>query len=226
MVMRPSWRIRAMHVIGPVVIAVTVVVACSTSNSNSSKADHTAQSRSTTTKPTTSTATSAPAEDFAAKASDFVNLKDMTPVRGFFISNKLGHLKAALAVADSKNGGHYPVGTIVQLFPGEAMVKRRPGFDPKAGDWEFFELDTTAKGTTIHQRGGAEIVNRFGGSCSGCHSAADPKFDFICEKTHGCAPLPIGDAVIKSIQDHDPRPRVLAKPVAQTRPTTVVTNGG
>ena len=139
-------------------------------------------------------------------------------MRGFFLSNDLGHLKEALAVADSKNGGHFPVGTIIQLVPGEAMVKRRPGFDPKAGDWEFFELDTSAKGTTIHQRGGAEIVNRFGGSCSECHGAADPKFDFICEKTHGCAPLPIGDAVIKSIQDHDPRPRVLVNPTAPTRP--------
>lgn len=167
-----------------------------------------------------------PVQDFAAKAADFVNLKDMTPVRGYFMSNKLGHLKQAVAVATSKHGGRYPVGTVMQLIPGEAMVKRRPGYDPKAGDWEFFELDTTAKGTTIRQRGGAEIVNRFGGSCSQCHGAADPKFDFICEMTHGCAPLPISDAVIKTIQDHDPRPRVLRKPATPDHPVSTARSPG
>ena len=51
------------------------------------------------------------------------------------------------------------------------------------------------------------MINRFGGSCASCHSAAEPQFDFVCGTTHGCAPLPIGPAVIASLQKSDPRPR-------------------
>jgi hypothetical protein len=161
--------------------------------------------------PTTTAASSTTArstEDFVAQAEDFVNLHDMTAVRGFFVANRKGHLAEALAIARANEGGTYPVGTIIQLFPQEAMVKRRAGFDPRSNDWEFFELDPSKTGTVIHQRGGAEIVNRFGsGSCSGCHRAADPKFDFVCEETHGCDPLPFGRPVIDSFQEADPRPR-------------------
>jgi hypothetical protein len=147
-------------------------------------------------------------EDLDMRASAFPPLAAMTPVRGFFIANLLGHLRQAQAVADSTKGGTYPVGTIIQLFPQEAMVKRRAGFDPRSNDWEFFELDPSKTGTVIHQRGGAEIVNRFGsGSCAGCHRAADAKFDFVCEETHGCDPLPFGRPVIDSFQAADPRPR-------------------
>lgn len=198
-------RSKAAHVLVPVLIA--VVVACSTSSSTTTKSGPRSTEGSSARRTSTTTATTRPAEDFVAQATDFVNLRDMTPVRGFFIANKLGHLKRALAVAHDVNGGTYPVGTIIQLVPGEAMVKRAASFSPRTENWEFFELDPSSKGTTIHKRGGAEIINRFGGSCSSCHSAANSKFDFICEKTHGCAPLPIGDAVIKSIQDSDPRPR-------------------
>jgi hypothetical protein len=90
--------------------------------------------------------------------------------------------------------------------PPEAMVKRRAGFDARSDDWEVFSLDVSPAGTKILSRGGAEVINRFGGSCSSCHSAADPKFDFICEHDHGCSPLPIGDDVIRGIQQADPRP--------------------
>ena len=169
------------------------------------KASHDEQGR----RPSGSTTTAARStEDFVAAAGDFVNIHDMTAVRGFFVTNRSGHLSQALAVARSERGGTYPVGTIIQLVPQEAMVKRRSGFDPASNDWEFFELDTSKSGTVIHQRGGAEIVNRFGsGSCSSCHRAADAKFDFVCEETHGCAPLPFGRDVIDAIQQRDPRPR-------------------
>ncbi|MGZ4694434.1 MAG: hypothetical protein ACXWCM_01515 [Acidimicrobiales bacterium] len=145
-------------------------------------------------------------EDLVMQATDFVSLRDMTAVRGFFVANRLGHLDEALAVANDPGGGTYPVGTVIQLVPQEAMVKRAPGFDAASDDWEFFSLDVSPAGTTILTRGGAEVVNRFGGSCSSCHSAADPKFDFICEHDHGCDPLPIGDDVIRNIQQADPRP--------------------
>ena len=150
--------------------------------------------------------TTAPPEDLVMQAGDFISLRAMTPVRGFFVSNRSGHLAEALAVADDPGGGTYPVGTVIQLVPQEAMVKRRAGFDPAADDWEFFSLDVSAAGTKILSRGGDEVVNRFGGSCSSCHAAADPTFDFICEHDHGCAPLPISDDVIRGIQQADPRP--------------------
>ena len=78
------------------------------------------------------------------QASDFENLHDMTAVRGFFVDNKLGHLKEAVAIATTNQGGAYPVGTIMQLVPQEAMVKRQRGYNAKTKDWEFFFLTTDA----------------------------------------------------------------------------------
>ena len=156
----------------------------------------------TTAAPSTTKAT----EDFAAKATDFRSLRTMTPVRGFFVDNRLGHLAAALRIARANKGGVYPVGTILQLVPQEAMVKRRPGWNAATHDWEFFFLDVTKAGTTILTRGSDEVVNRFGGNCASCHAAAKPQFDFVCEHDHGCQPLPVGDDVIATIQKADPRP--------------------
>jgi hypothetical protein len=147
-----------------------------------------------------------PAEDFVMQAGDFTNLHDMTKVRDFYVDNRLGHLEQTLAVANSPKGGTYPVGTILQLFPQEAMVKRRKGFDRATKDWEFFRLDTAATGTTIVKRGADDVVNRFGGSCASCHSAAAGRFDLVCGHDHGCAPLPIGDDLIHGFQEADPRP--------------------
>jgi Fe-S cluster biogenesis protein NfuA len=149
-----------------------------------------------------------PPEDLVLTANDFHSLQSMTKIRGFFVDNRLGHLAETVRVANSTTGGNYPVGTIIQLVPQEAMVKRRPGFSPASRDWEFFTLKVNAQGTQIARRGGAEVINQFGGSCTGCHSAAEPRFDMVCEHTHGCAPLPISDAIIAAIQQADPRPAV------------------
>lgn len=141
------------------------------------------------------------------QAEDFVNIQAMTPVGNHFIANRLGHLDEALEVAQSATGGRYPVGTIIQLVPQEAMVKRQAGWSPATNDWEFFFLDVSADGTKIATRGADEVVNRFGGNCSSCHTLAEPEWDLVCEKDHGCAPLPIGDDVILAVQQADPRPR-------------------
>jgi len=173
-------------------IAVAVAVGCS------SASDDEGGAATTTTVP-----------DVVIDAGDFKPLAEMTPVRGFFVDNVAGDLDATLAVANGpEGGGAFPVGTVIQLIPQEAMVKRAPGFDPASNDWEFFTLDVTPAGTTIVSRGGSEVVNRFSGSsCAGCHSAAEPQFDFVCEDDHGCAALPVGDDVIAAIQQSDPRPR-------------------
>jgi hypothetical protein len=91
-------------------------------------------------------------QDIDMKPSDFQNLHTMTMVRGFFVDNRLGHLKAALRVARAEKGV-YPVGTILQLVPQEATVKRRKGFNPATRDWEFFFLQTTTKDTTDRDPG-------------------------------------------------------------------------
>ena len=145
-------------------------------------------------------------EDFVAQAGDFRNLHTMTKVRDFYIDNRLGHLDQALAVANSPTGGVYPVGTIIQLVPQEAMVKREKGFSPTTRDWEFFFLSVSPDGTVIDKRGTSDVVNRFGGNCASCHQAAAPRFDGVCEQDHGCAPLPIGPDVFHAIQESDPRP--------------------
>jgi hypothetical protein len=147
-----------------------------------------------------------PRQDFVAQAGDFRNLHTMTKVRNFYVDNRLGHLDRALAVANSPNGGRYPVGTIIQLVPQEAMVKREKGFSPATRDWEFFFLSVTAMGTTIEKRGTSDVVNRFGGNCASCHQGAAARFDGVCEENHGCAPLPIGPDVFHAIQESDPRP--------------------
>jgi hypothetical protein len=132
-------------------------------------------------------------------------ITDMQPVRGFFVDNLDGNIDATLAAARSETGGVYPPGSVVQLVPGEAMVKRAAGFNAATKDWEFFELDASAEGTAIRVRGFADVVNRFGGNCLACHAKANPERDMICEQGHGCDPLPLTPAMVSAIQKTDPR---------------------
>jgi len=135
----------------------------------------------------------------------FKCLNDMTAVRHFFVDNLLGDLDATIAIAESTDGGNYPPGSVVQLVPGEVMVKHPPGYNAVTRDWEFFELDVSADGNSIRNRGFTDVVNRFGGNCFGCHIKAEEKFDMICELDHGCDPIPISREVIAGIQAADPR---------------------
>lgn len=191
-----SWFARA-TVAGCLLVALAsgAAVACGSSEGGASGDG----ARTTSTAPTE-------VEDFEAQADDFRNLRTMTPVRGFFVDNFLGHLDEAVAIAEANEGGVYPVGTVLQLVPQEAMVKRRAGWNRATNDWEFFFLDVDEQGTTIAVRGADEVVNRFDGNCASCHQAAEPKYDLVCENDHGCEPLPIGRDVIEAIQDGDPRP--------------------
>jgi hypothetical protein len=144
-------------------------------------------------------------EDALLAAEDFGCILEWPRVRRFRITNVRGHLDEALAVANSPTGGTYPVGTIIQLVPSEAMVKRGRGWSPETNDWEFFALDVRADGTTIRSRGARETVNAFGGNCFDCHSLAAPQWDFVCEDSHGCDPLPIGPETFERLQNGDPR---------------------
>jgi hypothetical protein len=143
--------------------------------------------------------------DVELTADDFECILGWEKVRRFYITNKLGRTREAVAVANSAEGGVYPPGTLVQLIPTEAMFKRGPGWSPETNDWEFFALNVSSEGTTIASRGAEETLNQFDGNCFDCHREAEPQWDMICEQDRGCEPIPLSESFIESIQNGDPR---------------------
>jgi hypothetical protein len=143
--------------------------------------------------------------EYVATAADFGCIKNGIKVGHFYVENRLGHLDAAVAAAKSAEPGlSYPVGTIVRLFPLEAMVKRGGAQFAATGGWEMFQLKLDDAGKpVIGQRGSAEVHNG-SGSCAGCHSAAKA-YDFVCGTTHGCGAIPASEAGIALLQDADPQ---------------------
>ncbi|MCT7942617.1 hypothetical protein [Shewanella holmiensis] len=135
----------------------------------------------------------------------FSCIRQMTPVRHFYVDNVLGNIDATLAAANAPEGAIYPTGSVVQLVPTEVMVKREPGTSPVTGDWEFFELEVDETGSKIAKRGFIDVNNRFGGNCFACHLPAKEKWDFICESGHGCEPIPIDHKMTGALQRSDPR---------------------
>lgn len=146
---------------------------------------------------------SATAEYIATEA-DFDCIKNGTKVGHFYVANRLGKQDAAAAVAKGNaKGAVYPVGTIIRLFPLEAMVKRGGSAFAATGGWEMFRLKFNANNKTeIAARGGAEVGNA-AGSCVGCHSPAK-EFDYVCGGDHGCAPIPVSAEAAQALQDADP----------------------
>ena len=96
--------------------------------------------------------------DAQIDATSFRCITKMTPVRHFYVDNLRGALDATLAAAKSPTGAVYPPGSVVQLIPGEAMVKRDKGFNTATHDWEFFELDVSKDGTKIRKQIGRAHV--------------------------------------------------------------------
>lgn len=138
-------------------------------------------------------------------AKSFGCMLDMTPIRGFYVDNLIpGELDKTVAAAQAEKTV-YPAGSVVQLVPGEVMVKRHKGFNPVTKDWEFFELNVSKEGSHINKRGFADVVNRFGGNCFACHIKAKPEFDMICEDDHGCDPIEIPRPIITLLQKTDAR---------------------
>ena len=91
------------------------------------------------------------AATFKLDETSFRCMREMTPVRHFYVDNLAGNLDGTLAAANAPEGAIYPTGSVVQLVPTEVMVKRDPGFSPVTGDWEFFELEVSASGSTIQK---------------------------------------------------------------------------
>lgn len=132
-------------------------------------------------------------------------MRQMAQVRHFYVDNLLGNVLDTVKVANDPKGAVYPAGSVVQLVPTEAMVKREAGFSSATGDWEFFELEVNDKGTHIGKRGFADVNNRFGKNCFSCHAPAREKFDFVCESDHGCEAIPIDHKMTGALQRSDPR---------------------
>ncbi len=157
--------------------------------------------------PTAAATTNATTAPTAVRIDDksFRCVRQMTPVRHFYVDNLLGNKEGTLAAANAPKGTIYPPGSVVQLVPTEVMVKRETGFSPATGDWEFFELEVNASGSKILKRGFAEVNNRFGKNCFACHVPAREPWDFVCESNHGCEPIPIDHKMTGALQRSDPR---------------------
>lgn len=134
----------------------------------------------------------------------FKCILDMVKVREFYVDNLAGNLSETIAVA-KLGTGDYPEGSVVQVMPNEVMVKQQKGFSPATKDWEFFWIDLDKNGSKIFTRGAAEVNNRLGLNCFACHVKAEPQYDFICETSHGCDPIPVTRAMFGALQRTDPR---------------------
>jgi hypothetical protein len=145
------------------------------------------------------------AADITVSEGSFSCIKDWTKVRNTYINHgNPKKLKEAVRIfKDSVPDKEYPVGTFLQLLPDEAMVKHPRQTFPETNGWEFFHLDLSAQGTKIKTRGD-QTVNFQGVKCFSCHQPA-VKYDFVCEKGHGCAPVPLDDQKIAELQAADPR---------------------
>jgi len=142
-------------------------------------------------------------------ASDFDCIRDWDKVLGMRIKNVLGQQAAALEVAENAEGGVYPVGTIIQHLPTEAMVKRPAGFSTATKDWEFFLLTINAQGTTIAERGTTMIETSMGATCVSCHDMSPDQFDFVCntygEHGSGNCGFDFSEQQLNQQIDSDPR---------------------
>ena len=146
------------------------------------------------------------ADEFNVSEQNFGCILDWPKVRNTrFKHEDPQKLKEAMRILrDSIPDREYPVGTILQLVPFEAMVKHERARFPKTNGWEFFALEVSEAGTKIRDRGENVVNLSQGVTCLSCHQPA-VKFDFVCEKGHGCAPLPFDDQMIAEIQKADRR---------------------
>jgi hypothetical protein len=151
------------------------------------------------------------AGEFVANESHFQCLLDGVKPEGrdfyVFHRNRRRLRKAVRVARRGQPGKDYPVGTILQLFPFEAMVKRGKRYNPEGNGWEFFQLVPRADGTTtIASRGAGEVQNVIG-SCQGCHKNVAADFDLVCETAVGRGGLGLSPEQVAALQAGDPRCR-------------------
>jgi hypothetical protein len=153
----------------------------------------------------------APARQFVAKPETFQCLLDGTKASGkhfyVFHRNKTALRRALHKIETGKMGKGLPVGTVLQLVPFEAMVKRGGQFNREGHGWEYFSLNPKADGTTeIVLRGQTEVLSAFTHtSCQNCHENLAAHRDAICEFVQGPAGIGLTDDLLAVIQNGDPR---------------------
>lgn len=149
---------------------------------------------------------SAAAQELTVTEQTFGCILDWPKVRNTrFKHSDPAKLKEAMRIfRDSVPDKEYPVGTILQLVPFEAMVKHPREKFPKTNGWEFFFLDVSKEGTKIMDRGDSVVNLSQGVTCLSCHQPA-ARYDFVCEKGHGCAPIPFDDQKLAELQKADLR---------------------
>lgn len=98
---------------------------------------------------------SAAAQDITVSEQRFGCILDWPKVRNTrFKHEDPAKLKEAMRIfRESEPDKEYPVGTILQLVPFEAMVKHPREKFPKSNGWEFFALEVSKAGTKIRDRG-------------------------------------------------------------------------
>ncbi len=127
-----------------------------------------------------------------------------TKVRKTYIRNSdAAKLKEAVRIYENKvQGAEYPVGTVIQMVPNEAMVKHTKAAFPNTNGWEFLAFKVSADGTQFASRG--DSASNPLGTCLSCHGGA-AKYDFVCDKGQGCPAIPVTDEQIIAMQGKDPR---------------------
>jgi hypothetical protein len=146
------------------------------------------------------------AQDITVTEQTFGCILDWPKVRNtYFKHDDPKKLNEAMRIfRDSVPNKEYPIGTILQLIPFEAMVKHPREKFPTTNGWEFFDLEVSKERTKIKERGDQVVNHSQGVTCLSCHQPAT-RFDFVCEKGHGCAPIPFDDQKIAEIQRADLR---------------------
>ena len=122
------------------------------------------------------------AEDVTVSETSFTCIRDGHKIRNTYIRHADPEkLKEAIRIfRDSIPDKEYPVGTMMQLVPFEAMVKHPREKFPKTNGWEFFALDLSEASTKIRDRGENVVNLSQGVTCLSCHAPA-ARFDFVWE---------------------------------------------
>jgi len=136
------------------------------------------------------------ADDLVITEKNFGCLLDLPNVRNTRIQNPDPEkLKEAIQIfKDSVSDKEYPTGAILQL-----MVKHERAAFPNTNGREFPALNVSKDDTTILDRGDKVLNTSLKKPCPDCHSPA-VKFDFVCKKRHGYAPIPVSDQQTAGMQ--------------------------
>src|SRR5947208_8522474 len=107
------------------------------------------------------------AQDVTVSENSFTCIRDGHKIRNTYIRNANPEkLKEAVRIfKNSVPDKEYPVGTILQLVPFEAMVKHPREKFPQSNGWEFFALEVSEAGTKIRDRGDNVINLSLGATC-------------------------------------------------------------